>query len=104
MEGKSDSNNMEQLLDEVLKQCGDEIKNNKYTIEEKNIVKARITKLSENEMGYIFRLVIDHKESYQKNKNGIFLDLNKISEECFGEIQTYINTIHNIKQTRAVVE
>ena len=100
MESRADLNKMEKLLEDVLKRCGDKITNNKYSIEEKNVVKSRITKLSENEMGYIFRLVIDHEETYQKNKNGIFLDLNKISDECFGKIQLYINTIHSSKHKK----
>ena len=88
---------LDTFLTNIMKTCEGTIKNNKFTVEEKHLVKTRIGKLSENEMGYIFTTVVSHGETYHRNKNGIFLDLNKLSDNCYFEIQQYVDKIFSTR-------
>ena len=47
--------------------------------------------LVKTEQEEIFRIIRKTKENYTENSNGIFFDLNSISDESFGLIKEYIN-------------
>ena len=47
--------------------------------------------LDKPEQEEIFRIIRKTKENYTENSNGIFFDLNSISDESFGLIKEYIN-------------
>ena len=46
-----------------------------------------------NEMMYIFQIIVIHNESYTRNSNGIFFDLNQISEKTLKKIKEYIDIV-----------
>jgi hypothetical protein len=47
--------------------------------------------LDKPEQEEIFRIIRKTKENYTENSNGIFFDLNSISDESFSLIKEYIN-------------
>ena len=47
--------------------------------------------LSKPEYEEIYRIIRKSKESYTENSNGIFFDLNTVSDEAFDNIKAYLD-------------
>lgn len=47
--------------------------------------------LSKPEFEEIYRIIRKTKESYTENSNGIFFDLNTVSDESFAHIKAYLD-------------
>lgn len=59
--------------------------------EDRKVMFENIKILDKPEQEEIFRIIRKTKENYTENSNGIFFDLNSISDESFGLIKEYIN-------------
>jgi len=56
-------------------------------------LKSKIERLGKNELFEIFKIVHKNNSRYTHNKNGVFLDLNEVSEQCLVEIRAFIEFI-----------
>ena len=59
--------------------------------EDRKVMFENIKILDKPEQEEIFRIIRKTKENYTENSNGIFFDLNSISDESFSLIKEYIN-------------
>ena len=53
-------------------------------------IQTNVSKLTENEILELFKIIIDTNANYTKNNNGIFLNLNWIDEDLLNKINNYI--------------
>ena len=56
-------------------------------------LKSKIERLGKDELFEIFKIVHKNNSRYTHNKNGVFLDLNEVSEQCLIEIRAFIEFI-----------
>lgn len=56
-----------------------------------NKIKKDISNLNSNEIEEIFKIIYKNNNSYTKNNNGIFVNLNWLNEETITNISNYIN-------------
>lgn len=56
-------------------------------------LKSKIERLGKNELFEIFKIVHKNNSRYTHNKNGVFLDLNEVSDQCLVEIRAFIEFI-----------
>lgn len=54
-------------------------------------IQASISKLSENEIIEVFKIISETNTNYTKNNNGIFLNLNWVDEDILQKIYNHIN-------------
>lgn len=54
-------------------------------------IQTNVSKLSENEILELFKIIEDNNTSYTKNNNGIFLNLNWVDEEVLTKMDEYIS-------------
>ena len=54
-------------------------------------IQANITKLCQNEIDQIFKILHQNGGNYSHNNNGVFVNLNWLDEDILNQIQTYIN-------------
>lgn len=66
--------------------------NQKYSNVE---IKAKIDKLSENELCEIFKIIKNNKEKYSTNNNGIFINISKLKQISINEICMFLNYCDN---------
>tara|TARA_B100000795_G_scaffold91682_1_gene66931 strand:- start:3770 stop:4072 length:303 start_codon:yes stop_codon:yes gene_type:complete len=52
----------------------------------------------------IFILIKKYNMTYSENKNGIFINMNKLSKECISEIYKYLEYIKKQEKTFSDVE
>ena len=86
------------FLNTIWDQSKQKIANHLFSIEEKMLLRDHIHKLPKNEMSYIFKIVVSNKENYNKNNNGVFFDLNKLSNSTIEEIYNYIQLIQKTQK------
>jgi len=53
-------------------------------------IQTNVSKLTENEILELFKIIIDTNANYTKNNNGIFLNLNWIDDDLLNKINNYI--------------
>jgi hypothetical protein len=53
-------------------------------------IQTNVSKLTENEILELFKIIADTNANYTKNNNGIFLNLNWIDEDLLNKINNYI--------------
>jgi len=58
-----------------------------------NKLKTKIDRLGKDEMLEIFKIIHKNGTRYTHNKNGVFLDLGKVSDRCLIEIRAFIEFI-----------
>lgn len=56
-----------------------------------NKIKTDISNLNSNEIEEVFKIIYKNNNSYTKNNNGIFINLNWLNEETIININNYIN-------------
>jgi len=82
------------FLQTVWDKCDSSLEKNKEnTHQQKLSLKHKIESLSKGEYCYIFKIILKHNESFTKNSNGVFIDLNSLSDDCLKEISSYIHTV-----------
>jgi hypothetical protein len=64
---------------------------NAITPDERKRVFDAIKTLVKPEQESIFRIIRKSKETYTENSNGIFFDLNTVSDESFSHIKAYLD-------------
>ena len=53
-------------------------------------IQTNVSKLTENEILELFKIIVDTDANYTKNNNGVFLNLNWVDEELLNKINNYI--------------
>lgn len=64
-----------------------------YSIGEKQWLYRQIGRPSERDAHYLFRTLVRHGENYTENSNGIFFDLDSLSDDTIRDLMTYYKTI-----------
>ena len=54
-------------------------------------IQNNVSKLSENEIYELFKIIEENNANYTKNNNGIFLNLNWVDDETLSKIDDYIS-------------
>jgi len=86
------------FMNTIWENCGSVLeKNQKNTQESKLRLKVMMENLNKGEYCYIFRIIINFNEKFTQNNNGVFIDLNSLSDECLEEISKYIDTVQRYK-------
>ena len=86
------------FMSTIWENCGSVLeKNQKNTQESKLKLKVKMEHLSKGEYCYIFGIIIKFNEKFTQNKNGVFIDLNSLSDDCLEEISEYIDTVQKYK-------
>jgi len=68
------------------------------TNKDRKFISSTIKKLSESEHIEIFKIINNHTDKYTENKNGIFINLSKISDKVNRKIIDFINYCLNNKK------
>ena len=68
---------------------------NKHTLSilEKRLLKDKVLQLSKDECKIVFNMIKKDTNKYTQNNNGIFINLDKITNETLLEINNYVNTV-----------
>jgi len=53
-------------------------------------IQTNVSKLTENEILELFKIIVDTDANYTKNNNGVFLNLNWVDEDLLNKINNYI--------------
>jgi hypothetical protein len=72
-----------------------------FGYEERKKIFENIKGLVKSEYEEIYRILYKTKENYTENSNGIFFDLNTISDETFSNIKEYIEFCLKTRQEDA---
>ena len=63
-----------------------------FTLEDKKCIMTKIQNLkNKKHYMYIYRLIKDNNVAYSQNINGIFINLNNISDDILEKIVQYLN-------------
>ena len=54
-------------------------------------IQTNVSKLTENEILELFKIILDTNANYTKNNNGVFLNLNWIDDDLLNKINNYIS-------------
>tara|TARA_B100001057_G_C22547696_1_gene832190 strand:+ start:258 stop:761 length:504 start_codon:yes stop_codon:yes gene_type:complete len=60
-------------------------------------LKSKIINLSKNDMIEIFKIIKNNNNSYTENKNGIFINMNKLSSSTINEIENLLKFLSDKK-------
>lgn len=72
-----------------------DIKQNKLDINKIKELRDTIANLDICEQTEILKIIEKHKIKYTENKNGIFINMNKLSSEVIEEIELFIEFFEN---------
>lgn len=87
---------MNDLLYSIKTECMKEKK--LFSFETKKNMFNRINKFTSTEMMYIFQIIVSEGETYTRNKNGIFFDLNNLNDKTLNRIKEYIDIIQKSEE------
>ena len=90
-----------ELLNTIKKEC--KMEKQMFSFESKRYMFNHINKLSVNEMMYIFQIISSNSEEYTRNKNGIFFDLNHLSDGTLLKIKEYVDIIISSKEKNSML-
>jgi len=65
----------------------------KLSILDKRILREKVQTLSKNECKVVFNLIRNDTDKYTENNNGIFINLDNISEKILQQIYNYVNKV-----------
>ena len=65
----------------------------KLSILDKRILREKVQTLSKNECKVVFNLIRSDTDKYTENNNGIFINLDNISEKILQQIYNYVNKV-----------
>ena len=63
---------------------------NKYDIDNLKELKNKIMKLQENEYYEILKIIIKNNFNYSENKNGVFINMTKLSPQIIEELEKMV--------------
>lgn len=93
---------IKEFTDDIWENCNDELVAKMISIEDKISIRDKINKLNNNEMLYIFQLILKSNEKYTENQNGVFIDLNTFQYETLIEITNYLDAVFESKNDNQV--
>ena len=67
--------------------------NNKLSILDKKILREKVQTLSKDECKIVFSIIRDDTDKYTENNNGIFINLDNISNIALHKIYKYVNKV-----------
>lgn len=65
----------------------------KLSILDKRILREKVQTLSKNECKVVFNMIRNDTDKYTENNNGIFINLDNISEKILQQIYNYVNKV-----------
>lgn len=75
-----------------------------YTYEEKFWLYEQMKHMDKDDQFYIFRLLRKNSEDYTENTNGIFFDMNRISNETLREMMVYYKVLKPLIEPKPYYE
>ena len=87
---------MSQIIENKIENS--ESKEKLQKIEELNDVKNRILELDNSEYIEIYKILKKYNMEHTKNNNGIFVDMNMLSDECVVDIKRLLNYYDELKK------
>lgn len=66
--------------------------------QQKEVLKASIEKLDENEQTQIFKIVRKYTQEYTRTDTGVFVSSDVLPEACMKEIEQYVRFCHDQKK------
>jgi hypothetical protein len=87
---------MSQIIDNKIETS--ETNEKLQKIEEMNDLKTRILELDNSEYIEIYKIFKKYNILHTKNNNGIFIDMNILSEECIKDIMKLLNYYDELKK------
>lgn len=82
---------IEHFLSDVYSKCS--VIETKKTLTNIEWINQRINMANKSELMYIFSIILTHRVQYSQTSNGIFFDINNISDEAFTEILEYLKNV-----------
>lgn len=70
---------------------------NKYDIDNLKELKNKIMQLQENEYYEILKIIIKNNFNYSENKNGVFINMTKLSPQIIEELEKMVVFCENNK-------
>jgi hypothetical protein len=58
--------------------------------EERKLFLENLKILVKNEYEIVYKILVEHKQAFMKNSNGIFFDVMELSDDAFDEINKYM--------------
>ncbi len=58
--------------------------------EERKLFLENLKILVKNEYEIVYKILVEHKQAFMKNSNGIFFDVMELSDNAFDEINKYM--------------
>ena len=91
-------NNLKSISPTPIKQYNIDVSSNKKTddklsILDKRILREKVQSLSKNECKVVFNMIKNDTDKYTENNNGIFINLDNISEQILQQIYMYVNKV-----------
>ena len=91
-------NNLKSILPTPIKQYNIDTTiqsniDNKLSILDKRILREKVQSLSKNECKVVFNMIKNDTNKYTENNNGIFINLDNISENILQQIYIYVNKV-----------
>jgi len=91
-------NNLKSISPTPIKQYNIDLSSNKKTddklsILDKRILREKVQSLSKNECKVVFNMIKNDTDKYTENNNGIFINLDNISEQILQQIYMYVNKV-----------
>ena len=91
-------NNLKSISPTPIKQYNIDVSSNekpddKLSILDKRILREKVQSLSKNECKVVFNMIKNDTDKYTENNNGIFINLDNISEQILQQIYMYVNKV-----------
>ena len=71
------------------------IQGNKVSVKKLKELRDVITELEVCEQAEILKIVEKNKIKFTENKNGVFINMNKLSDKAIDDIETFLEYIQN---------
>jgi hypothetical protein len=68
---------------------------NKVSIKKLKELRDTITELEVCEQSEILKIIEKNKAKFTENKNGVFINMNKLSDKAIEDIETFLEYIQN---------
>jgi len=68
---------------------------NKVSIKKLKELRDTITELEVCEQAEILKIIEKNKAKFTENKNGVFINMNKLSDKAIEDIETFLEYIQN---------
>ena len=98
----SNMKELKSFTDEIWSNCSDTLVDKLVSIQDKIAIREKINRLKNNEMLYIFQIIINANEEYSENNNGVFIDLNTLKYDTIIEITEYLDKVFENKEDKKI--